>query len=560
MSAFSQSLCLNMIVKNEATVIRRCLDSVRPIIDRWVIVDTGSTDGTQDIIREHLRDLPGELHERTWRDFAYNRSEALTLARGMGDYTLIIDADDALEIALDTALPALTADSYMIDIEDTATVYRRTQLVRNVLPWRYEGVLHEYITCDEAGPPEHIEGIRMRRNHDGARRRDPETYKRDAEILEAALQTETDPFLLARYRFYLAQSYRDCQEWEKALEHYLVRAELGFWQEEVFISLYCAAQAKQQLGHPGQEVIDAYLRATAALPTRVEALHGASRFCRQERRHEEGYRLAKRGLAIPMPTDGLFVEPWIYQIGLLDELSINAYWSGHFKESLDASLEILAAGKLSGAEIGRVVENARFASAKLPPDDPHLTKGVERTEELLEEDTEPVRLAALQQEADSCALLAQIALARGDVADALRQYEEGLRVLANAAIQPRFLFSFLAAGVVGDFGTRADRNDALEAAVVLYRHALDNAPRAQRPNDWAATQNNLGNVLQALAVREKDTARLAEAVAAYRSVLEEHSSKRASWDWTAIHNNLGNALRILGERENGMGSPLEEAP
>ena len=37
------SLCLNMIVKNEAHVIRRCLDSVRPFVSHWVIVDTGST-------------------------------------------------------------------------------------------------------------------------------------------------------------------------------------------------------------------------------------------------------------------------------------------------------------------------------------------------------------------------------------------------------------------------------------------------------------------------------------------------------------------------------------
>ena len=370
MNASGQTVCLNMIVKNEAPVICRCIDSVRPIIDCWTIVDTGSSDGTQDIIRKELSDLPGELHERPWRDFAHNRSEALELARGRSDYILIIDADDMLEIERDLTLPALSADSYPIEIRDASIVYQRTQLVRSALPWRYEGVLHEYLTCEEAGSAgQQLSGIRMRCNHDGARRKDPETYRRDANVLEAALRAETNPFLLARYRFYLAQSYRDSGDLDKALEHYLARAELGFWQEEVFISLYSAARLKERLGHPGQDVIDAYLRAADAAPTRVEALHGASRFCRYQKRYEEGYRIAKRGLKVPMPTSSsLFVEPWIYETGLLDELSINAYWAGRNWDSLDACLKLLATGKLTQRDMPRVLANARFAIERLPRD------------------------------------------------------------------------------------------------------------------------------------------------------------------------------------------------
>jgi len=365
MNAAGQTMCLSMIVKNERSVIRRCLDSVRPIIDYWVIVDTGSTDGTQDIIREHLKGLPGELHERPWRDFAHNRSEALALARPHGNYSLIIDADDTLEIPDGFQLPELTADSYKLDIRDTAIHYQRTQIVRNTLPWRYQGVLHEFLICEGSGPAGHLP-IVMRRGHDGARRRDPETYRKDASILESALLTETDPFLISRYTFYLAQSYRDCGEKAKAIEAYLRRAELGYWDQEVFVSLYKAAQLKEELGHDKDEVIALHLRASESAPNRAEALHGASRLCRNAGRNQEGYEIAKRGLALTAPQDGLFVERWIYETGLLDEFAVHAYWSGHYRDCLDACLKILATGKLSGASMQRVVANARYASEKLP--------------------------------------------------------------------------------------------------------------------------------------------------------------------------------------------------
>ena len=91
-----QRIGLNMIVKNEAHVIERCLATVKPWIDHWVIVDTGSTDGTQEVIRNFLRDIPGTLHERPWVDFSHNRNEALELARPTADYLLFIDADETL--------------------------------------------------------------------------------------------------------------------------------------------------------------------------------------------------------------------------------------------------------------------------------------------------------------------------------------------------------------------------------------------------------------------------------------------------------------------------------
>ncbi|MEV6052281.1 glycosyltransferase [Streptomyces sp. NPDC052107] len=137
------TVCLNMIVKDEAPVIRRCLESVRPLIDTWVIVDTGSTDGTQDVIRDVYSDLPGELYERPWKGFDGSRAEAIELARAGADYLLFTDADDMMEVAPGSSMPELTLDAYRLNIRSGRYIHRRRALVSTRLPWRYVGVLHE---------------------------------------------------------------------------------------------------------------------------------------------------------------------------------------------------------------------------------------------------------------------------------------------------------------------------------------------------------------------------------------------------------------------------------
>src|SRR3954465_6881029 len=91
---------LCMIVKNEAHVIEACLRSMRPIIDFVLIDDTGSTDGTQDVVRRWLaaENLPGLVFEEPWQDFATNRSLTLSRLRQFADidYVFVMDADDLL--------------------------------------------------------------------------------------------------------------------------------------------------------------------------------------------------------------------------------------------------------------------------------------------------------------------------------------------------------------------------------------------------------------------------------------------------------------------------------
>jgi glycosyltransferase involved in cell wall biosynthesis len=353
-----------MIVKNEAHVMRRCIDSVRPLIDYWVIVDTGSTDGTQDVIRSALADLPGMLVERPWVDFASNRSEALALARPHGSYSLIIDADDELVIPAGFTLPKLDAPGYAFTIQDTFTRYARVQLVDNAVSWYYRGVLHEFLDCQQITWTKPLP-LAMRRGEDGARHRDPQTFRRDVAVLEEALSSETDPFLISRYTFYLAQSYRDAGEMPKALEYYLRRADLGFWHEEIYISVLSAAYIEQAMGKSDERVFGLYDRAIAICPYRAEAYHGASRCCRERGSYVKGLQYAQEAMPLKMPGEGLFIQPWIYAYGLRDEHAVNAFYTGQHRACLAACLDILDQPDVPPDVRTRSVKMLRAISSKM---------------------------------------------------------------------------------------------------------------------------------------------------------------------------------------------------
>lgn len=364
-------LCI--IAKNEAHVIERCLQSALPLIDYALIVDTGSTDGTVAITRAflHSKDLPGDVISEPWQDFAYNRSFALEQLRKQGDidYCLVIDADDFLvfDAGFDPASfkASLDADTYDVAIQHGKTTYSRPQLFNNRKPYRFKGVLHEFLECPSEHSRKTADGFHIHYSGEGARSRNPEKYRHDARILEEALQKETDPHLKCRYTFYLAQSYRDCGETAKALEWYLARAALGQWQEEVFVSLLNAGRLRERLEHQDADIIDAYMKAVEATSNRAEGHYEVARFCRQRKRYRQAYLLSKAGLDIPLPKGGLFVELVAYDYGLLDEFAVSAYWTGNFAESLNACSILLKENKFPPSERERIMGNASVALEKL---------------------------------------------------------------------------------------------------------------------------------------------------------------------------------------------------
>ena len=99
-------------------------------------------------------------------------------------------------------------------------------------------------------------------------------------------------------------------------------------------------------------------------------------------------------------------------------------------------------------------------------------------------------------------------------------------------------------------GERESGTEHLDEAVAAYRAALEEQTRERVPLDWAKTQNDLGNALEALGERESGTAQLEEAVAAYRAALEERTRDRVPLQWAETQNRLANALEKIAQLES----------
>lgn len=360
-----------LIVKNEAPVIERCLRSILPIIDYVYISDTGSTDGTQNIIKQFLIDnnVSGEVVEESWVNFAFNRTKALEGLRANKDidYVLIIDADEVLEIDqsfnVESFKSTLDKDLYNVITKNGNISYQRPQLFRNNLDFYYKGVLHEFIESPANITRGDVVGFINKPSYDGHRSQNINKFQDDAKVLEDILKTETDPFMVSRYTFYLAQSYRDCGNKQLARKIYVRRSKLGFWQEEIYISLLNAARLAKELGFVSAEVINAYMLAHESLPSRKEALHDLIKYCRLHKYYDTGYRLAANCSFNDAPA-GLFIEDWIYDYGLLFEFSIICYWAGHHKEAMTAC-DILLYKNIPDHIREQVIKNRKFSEDKV---------------------------------------------------------------------------------------------------------------------------------------------------------------------------------------------------
>jgi len=343
-----------MIVRDEAAVIGRCIESVRDLISSWVIVDTGSVDATCSILEAALRGIPGQLYERPWRDFGANRSELMALAAGAADYLLLMDAD--MTLVRHGALPPLTEDGYLMAYEG-ALAYAVPRLVRGDLPWRYVGATHEYLTADEPFQLAALSSLTVEHHGDGGSRGDKLT--RDRNLLEAQLaELPDDP----RTVFYLAQTYRDLGESRLATELYRLRVALGGWAEEQF---YAALQAGMLVADRDFEAgVELLVDAWELRPQRSEPLYEIAVRARTLGAFDVAEWATSLGVDCPVPTDILFVHRWVYQWGMRLERSIACAHTARLDEAWALTEELLGERGLPEDVVEALRANAAWLEAR----------------------------------------------------------------------------------------------------------------------------------------------------------------------------------------------------
>jgi glycosyltransferase involved in cell wall biosynthesis len=353
------TIALAMIVKDEAPIIERCLASAVGVIDRWLIIDTGSSDDTPQLIASRLAGIPGTLFHRPWVDFGHNRSELVALAREAADYLLLLDAD--MELLVDPAFDKrLDADAYYLHYTGGLD-YAQKLLVRAELDWRYVGATHEYIHSDRCRRVETLRSLRVRHRADGSSR--AVKGERDAALLERQLQQDPGD---ARAAFYLARTYCDQGRLEEAIEQFAKRVALGGWLEEQWQAAYEAGRLSLELRREDQGV-GWLLRAYQMHPARAEPLYALAHWYRRSERFHLAYVFAKAASRIAYPEDKLFVEREVYDHRLLDELSLAAYYVGQFGESADLCRRLLAEARFPATERQRIQANLSFAAAAVKP-------------------------------------------------------------------------------------------------------------------------------------------------------------------------------------------------
>lgn len=322
-------LGLVMIVRDEASRIGPALAHYASIVDDVTILDTGSADGTQDLVRRAFdHGLRGRLHEEPFVDFATSRNRALDLHGRRTTFTLTANVD---RIDGGAALRAFLAErvtghdhegAYRVRLRPGC--YHQTVVLRAASGWRYVGRTHEVAIGDRLGPgvgpivPDvSLVVDRAARTPEAWRRR----WLRDVDLLQRDLAEHPDD---ARTVFYLAQTHECLGDLPAAHALYLRRSRMVGYRDETYEAAFRRGRVLDRQG--SDEADGAYLEAYAMDPRRAEPLHALALRHLRCQRYALAYLYARRAVELPHPSTDLFVDEDVYAWGARDLVAASAFY------------------------------------------------------------------------------------------------------------------------------------------------------------------------------------------------------------------------------------------
>ena len=351
-------IVLILMIRNESKIIQRCLKAVEKIVDAFCVHDTGSTDDTCELVEDFLKTHVGCLTKSEWKDFGYNRSQSFIEAKKYAErakldltqtYGLLLDGDMIFEVG-SLLEQNLTEKGYTLIQKNGNLEYPNCRLVRMDHDWVCKGVTHEYWDGPTTPLPKSICYIDDK--NDGGCKSDK--FERDARLLEKGLAEEPENI---RYMFYLAQTYHCLNRHKEAIQMYKKRVKAGGWAEEQWYSLYMIGKTYMTLGNlPSFEKY--MLKAFETRPNRAEPLYMLTKYFREHSLHFKSYQYMMMGMAIPYPSDSLFIEKDVYDNLFYYERSIlDFYVRTDKREGARSSIQYLMK---SAGMMPNVLSNLQF--------------------------------------------------------------------------------------------------------------------------------------------------------------------------------------------------------